>query len=112
MMSYRYRVAGHVFCIESAVELRALLSPYEPFVVETTADEPVFVLRVVPSLDVSGFVQELHQDDDGPEIVAGRVGERPCFEFRLFRKQAAVMLTSADYRQAEVMLTGDRKSVV
>lgn len=107
MMSYRYRVAGHVFCIESAVELRALLSPYEPFVVETTADEPVFVLRVVPSLDVSGFVQELHQDDDGSEIVAGRVGERPCFEFRLFRKQAAVMLTSADYRQAEVMLTGD-----
>ena len=80
------------------------MSQYSPFAVEAS-DEVVFTLQVVDIFPAAGDVTvELNQDDDGSQIVAGRMNGKPYFEFQLWGKRAARMLTDADYRHAVVTL--------
>lgn len=109
-----YKVAGHVFAVEMPADetVASEMAQYAPFAVDGPDDGGVvFTLRVVSEADfpATGDVTvEMHQDDDGSQIVAGRMGQQPYFEFQLWGARAARMLTSTDYREAVVCLDRHR----
>ena len=106
-----YQVAGHVFevILPEGDSLAQQMSQYEPFRIATSEQEPVFSLQVVTDEPLSGeFVRELHQDDDGSEILAGRIDDRPCFDFLLSGKWQARLWTDDDYREAVLYAEGER----
>lgn len=85
------------------------MSQYEPFRIVDTIQQPVFSLQVVTEDPSKGeFVHELHQDDDGSEILAGRIDDRPCFDFLLWGKWKARLMTDDSYREAVLYAGGDR----
>ena len=105
-MKKYFRVAHHVFAIELPEESPVLkqMGQYAPFEVEAT-DEVVFLLRVVDLFPtVKDLTVEVNQDDDGSQIVAGRANGQPYFEFQLWGKRAARMLTDDCYKEAVVSL--------
>lgn len=110
-MTKRYKVAGHVFEVElpQGDPLAHEMRQYEPFLIEDNGTEPVFRLRVVSERPVTGdFVQEIHQDDDGSEIKAGRVDGRPCFDFLMYRRWHARLLTDETYREGTLYAESER----
>lgn len=105
-MKQYYQVADHVFSLEMPDGKQVIkeMSQYAPFAVQAT-DEVVFTVQVVDIFPAVGEVTiELNQDDDGSQIVAGRMNGKPYFEFQLWGKRAARMLTDSDYRHAVVTL--------
>ena len=107
MKEYYYKVAEHVFSLNigSKGELLCNLGQYEPFVTEPTEDV-VFCLQIVDMpFSTEGFKDEMHQEEEGQEIIAGHLptGE-PYFEFRLNGKRSAVLISSQDYQQARLSL--------
>ena len=112
MNKYTYKVAGHVFelWLENDDLLNNELGQYEPFAVDGAANNDiVFTLRVVTERPVMGkFMREMHQDDDGSEIVAGRIDDNPAFDFLLRGKWQARLLTTDAYREATLYAEGDR----
>ena len=107
-MKQYYLVAGHAFSVEMGENEHVLneMTQYSPFAIEA-ADDVVFHLRVVDNDQFpadSEVTIEINQDDDGSQIVAGRMGSRPYFEFQLWGKRSARMVTDADYREAVVTL--------
>ena len=112
MTKHYYKVANHVFALElpEGETIVQEMAQYAPFAV-LGASEVVFTLRVVAAddfPDTSGLSVEMNQDDDGSQIVAGRVGQQPYFEFQLWGQRAARMLTDNDYREAVVTLEQHR----
>ena len=105
-MKQYYQVADHVFSLEMPdyEPVTKEISQYAPFVVEA-ADEVVFHLQVVDVFPEAGEVTiEMNQDDDGSQIVAGHIGTRPYFEFQLWGKRSARMITNNNYTEATVTL--------
>lgn len=107
-MKQYYRVAEHVFAVElpDGVAVAGEMAQYEPFATDAAADV-AFSLQVVDaeSFPAAGDVTvELQQDDDGSQIVAGHMGQRPYFEFQLWGQRSARMLTDAAYHEAVVAL--------
>ena len=107
MKEYYYKVAEHVFSLDLGTrgDLLCDLRQYEPFVTEPTEDV-VFSLQIVDMpLSTEGFKDEMHQEDEGQEIIAGHLptGE-PYFEFLLDGKRSAVLICSQNYRQAQLSL--------
>lgn len=81
------------------------LRQYESFVTDPTEDV-VFSMQIVDMpFSTEGFQDEMHQEEEGQEIIAGHLptGE-PYFEFLLGGKRSAVLISSQDYRQARVSL--------
>ena len=108
---YRYKVAGHVFelVLPKGDALTHELSQYEPFRTEEAGGQPVFRLQVLGERPQTGeFVREIHQDDDGSEILAGRIDNRPCFDFLLNGRWQARLLTDDEYREATLYAEGER----
>ena len=108
---YIYRVAGHVMELRlpQGDPLGAQLAQYEPFLVDRADEEPVFSLEVLTEQTEMGeMVQEIHQDDDGSEILAGRVDDRPCFDFLHWGRWQARLMTGDDYREATLYAEGNR----
>lgn len=108
---YRYKVAGHVFelVLPKGDALTHELSQYEPFRTEEAGGQPVFRLQVLGERPQTGeFVREIHQDDDGSEILAGRIDNRPCFDFLLNGQWQARLLTDDEYREATLYAEGER----
>ncbi len=108
---YKYQVAGHVFelTLPEADSLVSELGQYEPFRVVETETEPVFRLQVVGERPAMGeFVRENHQDDDGSEIMAGRVDGKPCFDFLLQGQCQARLMTDDSYREGQLYIEGER----
>ncbi len=106
MMKKYFKVAHHVFTLEYAEDIPVLeeMGQYEPFAIENT-DNVLFNVRIVKALSAIGEVTtEMNQDDDGSQIMAGHIGARPYFEFLLWGKRSARMLTDGDYREAEVVV--------
>lgn len=108
---FYYRVAEHAFSVELPDEERVVdeMRQYEPFVIDN-AEEVVFALRVVPKSDfpADGAVTvEMNQDDDGSQILAGRMGDKPYFEFQLWGRCAARMVTDDRYTEAIVLLVDE-----
>ena len=81
------------------------LRQYESFVTDPT-EGVVFSMQIVDMpFSTEGFQDEMHQEEEGQEIIAGHLptGE-PYFEFLLGGKRSAVLISSQDYRQARVSL--------
>lgn len=107
MKELYYKVAEHVFSLELGTkgDLQSDLRQYEPFVTDPTEDV-VFSLQIVDiPFSTKGFKDEMHQEDEGQEIIAGHLptGE-PYFEFLLNGKRSAVLICSQDYRLARLSL--------
>lgn len=105
-MKHYYKVAEHVFSLDLAQheQLGREMTQYDPFVAEE-AEEVAFGVRVVDRLpDVGEVSVEINQDDEGSQIVAGRMGQQPYFEFQLWGKRSARMLTDDAYREAVIEL--------
>ena len=105
-MKKYYCVAHHVFAVElpDDTALMDQMGQYAPFEAEAT-DEVAFLLRVVdifPAVD--NLTIEINQDDDGSQILAGNANGKPYFEFQLWGKRAARMLTDNNYKEAIVAL--------
>ena len=108
---YYYQVAGHTFVVEMPEEEHIVdeMAQYAPFSVAETTDV-VFSLHVVRPADfpeLADIAIEMNQDDDGSQILAGRAGERPYFEFQLWGRCAARMVTDTAYREATVVLVDE-----
>jgi len=104
MKEIYYKVADHVFALESDDDVSVVISlrQYEPFVTDPTVDT-VFRLRISTSpLSLDGFTQEMTQQDVGQSIASGHITEKPCFQFFLREQLKAVLVCSADYRYGEV----------
>ncbi len=110
--TYYYKVAGHVFIVvnESDDDVLAWLDHYKPFLVHETDEKAAFVLHVMPQVEADGFVEEIHQDDDGSEILAGHLADgRPCFKFLLRRTHVATMVTDMDYHVASISMSSQQQ---
>ena len=102
-----YKVAEHVFSLDMGTKGNLLcdLRQYEPFVTDPTEDV-VFSLQIVDvPFSTEGFKDEMHQEEEGQEIIAGHLptGEH-YFEFVLNGKRSAVLICSQDYRRARLSL--------
>ena len=111
MMKNYYQVAGHSFSVElpADCDVASEMNQYAPFVTAAT-DDVVFSLRVVSAEAfpvTAAPTVEINQDDDGSQIVAGHVDDRPYFEFQLWGRRAARMVTNADYTSAVVTLESE-----
>lgn len=110
-MKLYYTVAEHTFSIElsDTNPIVGEMAQYTPFAAEAT-DDVVFNLKVVAedAFPIIGPVTiEINQDDDGSQIVAGKAGGQPYFEFKLWGKRAARMVTDAHYTTAFVTLENE-----
>lgn len=104
MKEIYYKVAEHVFALETENYEGVVpkLTQYEPFVTPPT-EHSVFRLRIVDTPIVTdGFAEEINQEDEGQNIKAGHIGEKPCFQFFLHKKLKAVLTCNPDYSLAEV----------
>ena len=102
-----YMVAGHVFtvCNETNKDVSQWLDHYKPFAIDVACNEPVFTLHVKDRVEDNGFEKEIHQDDDGSEILAGHLTDgNPCFRFLLRHEHVATMVTNKEYRRAELCM--------
>ena len=110
-MRYYYQVAGHTFSVEIPEGNTVLdeMGQYAPFSVNGGTHE-VFSLRVVDEQDfpqTDDIVTEMNQDDDGSQILAGRLQDKPYFEFQLWGRCAARMITDVHYQHADVLLVDE-----
>ena len=107
MKEYYYKVAEHVFSLDLGTngDLLYNLRQYEPFVTDPTEDL-AFRLQIVDvPFSIANFKDEMHQEEEGQEIIAGHLptGD-PYFEFLLGGKRSAVLICSLDYQQARISL--------
>lgn len=105
--TYYYKVAGHVFVVvnETDDDIAVWLDHYKPFIIGATDEKPVFTLHVKQRLKAEGFQQEIHQDDDGSEIMAGTVETGlPCFKFLLQGRHVATLIAHNNYSEADVAM--------
>lgn len=112
MKELYYQVAGHVFSLVTGEQedIEKRLQQYEPFAVQPTKDV-TFSLQTttVPPSD-DGFVVEFRQEDEGQEIVSGRMPDgRSRVEFWLRRQRSAILTLNEDYSRGEVYLKRHRK---
>jgi len=110
-MIYHYKVAGHTFSIEFTEGEKVIdeMGQYAPFATEPTSDT-AFQVKIVGAKDfppIANLSIELHQDDDGSQILAGQLSGHPYFEFQLWGKCAARMITDEQYHQATVVLVDE-----
>ena len=110
-MKQYYKVADHTFSVELPADCHLLdeMGQYAPFSVDA-ADSVVFSVKVVgkdefPQID--DITTEMNQDDDGSQILAGRLHGQPYFEFQLWGRCAARMVTDDRYQQANVLLVDE-----
>ena len=104
MKELYYKVAGHVFALETgnADNVVFSLRQYEPFVTDPT-EQTVFRLGLNSTpADLTDLRLEMQQDDEGQAILSGHIGEKPCFQFFLHEQLKAVLVSSADYRKGEL----------
>ena len=110
-MKHYYQVAEHTFSVEIPEESKLLdeMGQYAPFSVDES-DQVVFSLRLVEKDDfpqTDDITTEMSQDDDGSQILAGQLHGKPYFEFQLWGRCAARMITDDRYQQADVLLVDE-----
>ena len=106
-----YRVAGHVFSlhIDGHEDVVFGLRAYEPFAVEPT-EQVLFTVQLTDGQpDLTHFAPEQTQEEEGREILSGRVGTQSCFIFNVAGRRRAVLTASADYRRAVLYADGDNQ---
>lgn len=104
MKEIYYKVAEHVFALEMGGNENVMLNlrQYDPFVTDPT-ENVLFRIQICSEpLETDGFELEWKQEDEGQHILAGHVGEKPCYQFFLHNRLMSVMVCSTDYKRAEV----------
>ena len=104
MKEMYYKVADHVFALstENGGGHAPGLSQYEPFICEAT-DAVAFRLHITTTpLNTDDFALEVKQEDEGQDILAGHVDDKPCFQFFLQGKLMGVLMCSTDYHFGEL----------
>ena len=104
MKEIYYKVAEHVFALEMGGNENVMLNlrQYDPFVTDPT-ENVLFRIQICSEpLETNGFELEWKQEDEGQHILAGHMGEKPCYQFFLHNRLMSVMLCSTDYKRAEV----------
>ena len=104
MKEIYYKVAEHVFALEMGGNENVMLNlrQYDPFVTDPT-ENVLFRIQICSEpLETIGFELEWKQEDEGQHILAGPLGEKPCYQFFLHNRLMSVMLCSTDYKRAEV----------
>ena len=104
MKEIYYKVAEHVFALEMGGNENVMLNlrQYDPFVTDPT-ENVLFRIRICSEpLETDGFELEWKQEDEGQHILAGHLGEKPCYQFFLHNKLMSVMVCNTDYKRAEV----------
>ena len=104
MKEIYYKVAEHVFALEMGGNENVMLNlrQYDPFVTDPT-ENVLFRIQICSEpLETIGFELEWKQEDEGQHILAGHLGEKPCYQFFLHNRLMSVMLCSTDYKRAEV----------
>ena len=105
MKEFYYKVAGHVFVLQAEEQDNIVceLGQYEPFRTDRTEDVKFKLKVVARSLADASFHEEMRQQDEGQEIVAGHLSSGvPYFEFWLGSKRSSVLVTNSDYTEGEV----------
>ena len=112
MTARSYKVAGHVFTLESDLDIDEGLQNYAPFAVPAGETAPaVFTLKIVrqaqqgdgPQIE---YTEEACQDEEGQQIICGHTANKQSvFEFRLARKLSGTLVCEEDYKNATVFIT-------
>ena len=107
MTARSYKVAGHVFTLESDLDIDEGLQNYAPFAVPAGSDAPaVFTLEIVAKAPQAEYTEEARQDEESQQIICGRTaGNQSVFEFRLAHKPAGTLVCEEGYRKSTLYLT-------
>ena len=110
-MKHYYKVAEHTFSVDipEGNTLLDEMGQYAPFSVNEDA-HVVFSLRIVNKDDfpqTDDLTTEMNQDDDGSQILAGHLHGQPYFEFQLWERCAARMVTDKHYKHADILLVDE-----
>lgn len=102
-----YRVAKHVFGVQTSTEDFALMQNYEPFLCNRSEEDSLtFALTVEDGESVS-YTEELRQEEEGQEIFCGKTADgRSVFEFRWQYETAGWLVCSDNYQKGELIMTG------
>ena len=104
MACYSYKVAGHVFSLESGLEIAPLLDNYAPFAY--AGDEFALFSLKIEKGDSPEFTEETRQDEEGQQIICGHTqGNDAVFEFRLQNKICGTLVCEGEYRRGTLYLT-------
>ena len=104
MACYSYKVAGHVFTLESGLEIGPLLDNYAPFAY--AGDESALFSLKIEKGDSPAFTEETRQDEEGQQIICGHTqGNDAVFEFRLQNRICGTLVCEGEYRRGTLYLT-------
>ena len=93
-----YKVGNHLFSVSQTLD-----PSYEPF--RTQAGRPIFDVKIKMERYHGKLKHKIiRQVEDDVEITAGRIGFKFYFEFRLFKRRVAVLLTDARYKWATLIV--------
>lgn len=103
MACYSYKVAGHVFTLESGLEIAPLLDNYAPFAY--AGDESALFSLKIEKGDSPAFTEETRQDEEGQQIICGHTqGNDAVFEFRLQNRICGTLVCEGEYRRGTLYL--------
>ena len=117
MLRY-YSVAGHAFSIATEADICGMMDNYEPFRLTepwqpgTQMSSPAAPRQSLFSLTVErgeavDYTVEMHQEEEGQEIVCGHTAEgHPVFEFRWWHETAGWLVCTPDYGEGRLISTG------
>ena len=93
-----YKVGDHLFSVSQTLD-----PSYEPF--RTQAGHPIFDVKIKMEKYHGKLKHKIiRQVEDDVEITAGRIGFKFYFEFRMFKRRVAVLLTDARYKWATLIV--------
>jgi len=107
MKTNYYKVAEVLFSVTANDDDFEMMKNYVPFTVfNGIASSCVFQL-IVSEGEAVTFTEEMHQDDEGQEIICGKDADGcPVFEFIWAHETAGWLRSQSDYRSAELIVTG------
>ncbi len=93
-----YKVGNHLFSVSQTLD-----PSYEPF--HTKEGHPIFDVKIKMERFCGKLKQRIIREvEDDVEIIAGKLGFKLYFEFRLFNRRTAVLLTDAHYKNATLIV--------
>ena len=107
MTARSYKVAGHIFTLETDINIEKGLENYAPFADPAGDTTPaVFTLKIVQGALPTDYTEEMRQEDEGQQIICGHTPSKlSLFEFRLAQKTSGTLICEAGYKNATVYIT-------
>ena len=107
MTARSYKVAGHVFTLETDLDIGGGLENYAPFAITASDPSPtVFTLRIVQAGSMIEYTEETRQDEEGQQIICGHTPDgKNIFEFRLAHRLSGTLVCENGYKSATVYIT-------